>query len=58
MSALFVFSLVVGVYVLCGLIVGVMVMAGGRFLGCGLVGCVEGRVMWRFAAGVYWLRIV
>ena len=37
MSALFVFLLVVGGFVLCG-VVGVVVMAGGRFLGSGRVG--------------------
>ena len=39
MSALFVFLLLVGGgLVLCGLIIGVVVVAGGRFLGSGLVG--------------------
>ncbi len=38
MPALFVFSLVVGVYVLCRLSAGDVVMAGGRFLGSGFVG--------------------
>ena len=37
MSALFVFLLVVGGFVLCG-VVGVVVMAGGRLLGSGFVG--------------------
>ena len=37
MYALFVCLLVVGGFVLCG-VVGVVVMAGGRFLGSGLVG--------------------
>ena len=40
MSVLFVFLLMVGEFVLCGLIIGVVVMAGGRFLGSGLVGVV------------------
>ena len=34
---MFVFLLVVGGFVLCGLIIGAVVMAGGRFLGSGLV---------------------
>ena len=51
-SALFVFLLVVGGFVVCGVIIGVVVVAGGRFLRSGLVGVWEGRVLWRFAVGV------
>ena len=40
MSALFVFLLVVGGFMLCG-VVGVVVMADGRFLGSGLIGGVR-----------------
>jgi hypothetical protein len=38
MPALFVFPLVVDEFMVCGLVVGVVVVAGGRFLGSGLVG--------------------
>ncbi len=38
MSALFVTLLVVDEFVVCGLVVGVVVVSGGRFLGSGLVG--------------------
>ncbi len=38
MSVLFVSLLVVGEFVACGLVVGVVVVSGGRFLGSGLVG--------------------
>ena len=38
MSALFVSLLVVDEFVVGGLVVGVVVMSGGRFLGSGLVG--------------------
>ena len=38
MSASFVFLLVIGGFVLCGLIIGVVVVAGCRLLGSGLVG--------------------
>ena len=38
MSALFVVVVVVGGCLLCEFIIGVVVVAGGRFLGSGLVG--------------------
>ena len=52
MSTLFVDIIVVGGFVLCGLVIDVVVVAGGRFLGSGRVGVWEGRVLWRFAVGM------
>ncbi len=55
MRALFLFSLVVDGFVLCGVIIGVVVVAGNRFIGRGLVGNV-GRtsVVVFFSVGVCW----
>ena len=51
MSALFVFLLVVGEFVVCGLIIGVVVVAGSRFLGSGLVGGVGRASVVAFCCG-------
>ena len=51
MSALFVILLVVGEFVVCGLIIGVMVVAGGRFRGSGLVGGVGRASVVTFCCG-------
>ncbi len=51
MSALFVVLIVVDGFVLCGLIIGVLVVAGGRFLGSGLVGGVGRRIAVAFCCG-------
>ena len=51
---MFVFVLVVGGLVLCGIIIGVVVMAGGRFLGSGLVGGVGTTSAVAFCCGVCW----
>ena len=39
-STLFVVAIVVGGFVLCGLVIDDVVVVGGRFLGIGHVGCV------------------
>ena len=58
MSALFVSLLLVAEFVVCGLVVGVVVVSGGRFLGSGLVGGVGRSSAVAFVAGVCcWGRV-
>ena len=51
MSDLFVFLIVIGEFVVCGLLIGVVVVAGGRFLGSGLVGGVGRTSVVAFCCG-------
>jgi len=58
MSIFFVFLLVVGEFVECGLIFGFVVVADGRFLGSGLVGGVGRTSALAFCCGVCcWGRV-
>jgi hypothetical protein len=51
MSTLFIVVIVIGGFVMSGLLVNVVVVAGGRFLGSGRLGGVGGSITFIFCCG-------
>ncbi len=51
---MFVVVPVVSEFVLYGVVIDIVVVTGGRFLGSGRVGVWEDRLVWRFVAEMYY----